>query len=286
MEHGRKIMNKPILAIILTLATAFIFAACDKGDVMDGPGMFRMPEYKQIDQETAKEMMEQDDGHVIVDVRRQDEYDAGHIPGAICIPNESIEGAPPEELPDFQQVILVYCRSGVRSKEAAKKLADMGYWNVYEFGGILEWTGEVVVEDPMDETATDDETEPETAPFAELVIEAGGKTFYAKLENNSSAEAFVKALDNKELTIDMTDYGGFEKVGDLPWELPRNDESITTQPGDIILYQGNKITIYYGENTWDFTRLARITGVTREKLLEALGEGDVTVTFFIDWSEN
>lgn len=100
--------------------------------------------YKQITQEEAKEMMTKDDGHIIVDVRRQDEYDEGHIPGAILIPNESITDKKPEELPDLNQIVLVYCRSGRRSKEASQKLADMGYTNVYEFGGINTWTGEVV----------------------------------------------------------------------------------------------------------------------------------------------
>lgn len=97
-------------------------------------------------------MMTQDDGHVIVDVRRQDEYDAGHIPGVILIPNESIDTEQPAELPDLDQVILIYCRSGNRSKQAAQKLFDMGYTNVYEFGGIIDWTGEVVTEDTSEET--------------------------------------------------------------------------------------------------------------------------------------
>ena len=99
--------------------------------------------YTQIDQETAREMMLRDDGHVIVDVRRQDEYDAGHIPGAILIPNESIGTEQPEQLPDLNQIILIYCRSGNRSKQAAQKLFDMGYTNVYEFGGINTWKGEI-----------------------------------------------------------------------------------------------------------------------------------------------
>ena len=100
--------------------------------------------YQQITQEKAKEMMQAEDGHIIVDVRRQDEYDSGHIPGAILIPNESIGTEQPKELPDLDQVILIYCRSGRRSKEASQKLADMGYTHIYEFGGIIDWTGEVV----------------------------------------------------------------------------------------------------------------------------------------------
>ena len=100
--------------------------------------------YQQITQEEAEEMMQADDGHIIVDVRRQDEFDSGHIPSAILIPNESIGTEQPKELPDLDQVILIYCRSGRRSKEASQKLADMGYTHIYEFGGIIDWTGEVV----------------------------------------------------------------------------------------------------------------------------------------------
>ena len=102
--------------------------------------------YTQIPQELAKEMMRADGSLVVVDVRTQDEYAEGHIPGAICVPNESIVDAQPAELPDLDQTILVYCRSGRRSKEAAQKLADMGYTEVFEFGGIIDWTGEVVTE--------------------------------------------------------------------------------------------------------------------------------------------
>lgn len=100
--------------------------------------------YTRITQEEAAQMMERDDGHVIVDVRRQDEYDSGHIPGAILLPNESIADQPPEALPDKEQIILIYCRSGNRSKQAAQKLADMGYTHIYEFGGINTWQGEIV----------------------------------------------------------------------------------------------------------------------------------------------
>ena len=100
--------------------------------------------YSQISQNEAMEMMARDNGHVVVDVRRQDEYDAGHIPGAILIPNESIGSDPPEALPDYDQISLIYCRTGNRSKQAAEKLVAMGYTNIYEFGGINTWTGDIV----------------------------------------------------------------------------------------------------------------------------------------------
>ena len=99
--------------------------------------------YTQISQEEAKKMMARSDGHVIVDVRRLDEYMEGHIPGAILVTNEDIGDVPPSSLPDKDQIILIYCRSGRRSKEASQKLADMGYTAIYEFGGIIDWTGDV-----------------------------------------------------------------------------------------------------------------------------------------------
>ena len=133
------------IVLFLAFATAVILVVCkSRCNVLDGPGMVNC--YRQISQEEAKEMMKRDDGHVIIDVRRQDEYDAGHIPGAILIPNESIGTEKPEGLPDPGQIILVYCRSGRRSKEAAQKLFDMGYTRVYEFGGIIDWTGEIVTD--------------------------------------------------------------------------------------------------------------------------------------------
>ena len=127
--------------MILLTAIALLVTACSSGgQVMDGEDMVRS--FTQISQEEARKMMEKDDGHIIIDVRRQDEFVTGHIPGAVCIPNESIGKEKPEELPDTDQIILVYCRSGNRSKQASQKLFDMGYTNVYEFGGIIDWTGE------------------------------------------------------------------------------------------------------------------------------------------------
>lgn len=91
----------------------------------------------------AKEIMDTKTGYVIVDVRTQEEYDQGHIPGAICIPNETINDKKLSELKNSDQMILVYCRSGNRSRQAAKKLADIGYTNVIDFGGISSWTGDI-----------------------------------------------------------------------------------------------------------------------------------------------
>ena len=134
-------MNKKVRLILLTAFVLLLTACSSGGQIMDGEDMVRS--YTQISQDQAKEMMAKEDGHIIVDVRRMDEFETGHIPGAICIPNESIGTEQPEDLPDLNQIILVYCRSGNRSKQAAQKLFDMGYTNVYEFGGIIDWTGEI-----------------------------------------------------------------------------------------------------------------------------------------------
>lgn len=98
--------------------------------------------YHKISAEDAKEMMDTQDV-IIVDVRTQDEYNEGYIENAILIPNESISGAP-SELPDKDAVILIYCRSGNRSKQAADKLVALGYTNIYDFGGIIDWPYEIV----------------------------------------------------------------------------------------------------------------------------------------------
>ena len=134
------IIGGATLAVIVVVAVIVVLHL--RNGILDGPGM--VDSYAQISQDEAKEMMAKDDGHVVVDVRRPNEFEKGHIPGAICIPNESIGKEPPEELPDPGQIILVYCRSGRRSKDAAQKLFDMGYKKVYEFGGIIDWTGETV----------------------------------------------------------------------------------------------------------------------------------------------
>lgn len=122
-------------------------------------------------------------------------------------------------------------------------------------------------------------------PRATLIIETERRAFCATLADNPSAEALKDRLNDGPIAVEMADYGHFEKVGPLPWALETTDEEITTEPGDVILYQGDKLTIYYDENAWTFTRLAKIEDVTREELLEALGDGDVTVLLYLEWSE-
>ena len=112
--------------------------------LLTGCGGEKAPSFRQVSPDEAAAMMKSETNFIILDVRTQAEYDQGHIPGAICIPNETIGAEEIPALPDKGQLILVYCRSGNRSKQAAQKLANLGYTNIVEFGGILSWTGETV----------------------------------------------------------------------------------------------------------------------------------------------
>ena len=124
---------KRTLPFILSL---MILSACSAPSSSKGS-------YRQISMDEAVVMMKDEKNYIILDVRRPDEYAEGHIPGAINVPNEEIGTAEIAELPDKSQLLLVYCRSGRRSKEASEKLARLGYKNIVEFGGILDYEGEI-----------------------------------------------------------------------------------------------------------------------------------------------
>ena len=116
-----------------------------------------------------------------------------------------------------------------------------------------------------------------------LTVE-GGKSFTATLEENSSAKALKKQLAKGSITVEMNDYGDMEKVGSLGISLPRNDRQTTTGPGDIILYLGNNLVIYYDTNSWNFTRMGKVNGIsTRKEMLDLLGgTGKISVTLSLD----
>ena len=144
---------KKIVKLAAILLFCMIFAACGqaKGDsqitgdknLSNAEGSTQEVTYEQISLEEAKQLMKDEEGYIILDVRTKEEFAEGHIPGAICVPNETISGEMPEELPEQEQLILVYCRSGNRSKQASKKLAELGYTNIKEIGGIIDWDGEI-----------------------------------------------------------------------------------------------------------------------------------------------
>ncbi len=142
---------KKILCIISTILCIILTACGDATSIgiiggADGPTSIIIAEkgektmYQQIKAEEAKKIMDSGEEHIILDTREQDEFDEGHIPGAILIPYTEIENKAEEMLPDKDAQILVYCRSGRRSKIASESLAKLGYTNVKEFGGIIDWT--------------------------------------------------------------------------------------------------------------------------------------------------
>ena len=123
---------KRLLPVILSL---MLLSSCS------APGSSSLG-YRQISMDEAMKMMKDEKNYIILDVRRADEFAEGHIPGAVNVPNEEIDTAEIAELPDKSQLILVYCRSGRRSKDASEKLVKLGYTNIVEFGGILDYKGE------------------------------------------------------------------------------------------------------------------------------------------------
>ena len=200
--------------------------------------------------------------------------------------------------------------SAAQTKRYAKKdhkvLEGAGYEVIFTFTGLKAGTTVLTVEErspiagnydhiyevtvdenlqvTLRELTVEDLNEAVT-PMAVLVIETADRLFYAAFEDNSSAAALRDRLNDGPIAVELHDYGRFEKVGDLPWGLETNDEEITTEPGDVILCQGDQLSLCYDRSTRSLTRLARINNVTGEELREALGKGDVTVLLYLEWSE-
>ena len=148
---------------------------------------------------------------------------------------------------------------------------------------------DVIVSEPPQQPAssvesesqtTDRETMAEEISAMNMMVQVGGSTFTATLEENTAVDALVEMMEQEPVTIQMSDYSGFEKVGPLGTSLPTSNQQTTTQAGDIVLYQGNQIVMFYGSNSWSYTRLGHIDDLTGWE--EALGSGDVTATFSLE----
>ena len=142
----KKLFSKCSIELLcVLLALVMMLSGCSPKDE-SGMQQGETAMWKQVNMEEAMELMKTEEDYIILDVRRADEFASGHIPGAVNLANEVIgedDAAVEAVLPDKDQLILVYCRSGNRSKQASQKLADLGYTHVVEFGGILDWPGEI-----------------------------------------------------------------------------------------------------------------------------------------------
>ncbi len=174
-----------------------------------------------------------------------------------------------------------------------KKMLSVTFIIVCAFAALLSGCADSRrTEDPESQSSGSDSDKVQEVQAAEqnvkeeetmdrkMIVEVGGKHFTATLEDNKAADTLAEMMQEDPVTIQMSDHGGFEKVGDLGTELPTSNRQTTTQAGDIVLYQGNQIVIFYGSNSWSYTRLGRIDDLTGWET--ALGDGDVTVTFALE----
>ena len=174
-----------------------------------------------------------------------------------------------------------------------KKMLSVTFIIVCAFAALLSGCADSRrTEDPESQSSGSDSDKVQEVQAAEqnvkeeetmdrkMIVEVGGKHFTATLEDNKAADTLAEMMQEDPVTVQMSDYGGFEKVGDLGTELPTSNRQTTTQAGDIVLYQGNQIVIFYGSNSWSYTRLGRIDDLTGWET--ALGDGDATVTFALE----
>jgi len=145
LKNKYKVFTQKILSyVLLILVLSMMATGCSQPvEVQDEAGETTK---MKIDAKTAKSMMETESNYIILDVRTQEEYNEGHIPNSVLLPNDQIGDKATDVLPDKDQMILIYCRSGNRSGQALEKLAELGYTQIYDFGGIIDWPYEVVTE--------------------------------------------------------------------------------------------------------------------------------------------
>lgn len=251
---------------ILIFLGAVLLAGCFAAKKDPGQG------WHTISQEEAKKMMEQDNGRIILDVREYEEYYEGFIPDAVCMPADRIGDLAPALLPDKDRVILVYCRSGNRSRQAAEKLAAMGYTNVYDFGGIRDWTGPVAREEVIQ-------------PMPIYCLRVGDHWFTFTPAENETAEAFLEQLSRGSLETSLTALDGTVKTGPFSWPLPGEAQETEYTAGDILTDLKGSILICTDSGSGPYVRLAETDGMYLDELREALAGEPAETAFFIEWTE-
>lgn len=134
------------------------------------------------------------------------------------------------------------------------------------------------VEDTINETINETTKENNN----EVIIEVNNTNLIVELEDNTATKSLIEKLKENDIIINAKEYGNFEKVGDLAFSLPTSDKRITTEPGEIVLYQGNQISFFYNSNTWSYTKIGKVKNVSQEELKNILGSGDVTLKFKLE----
>lgn len=178
-------------------------------------------------------------------------------------------------------VLLAGCENSPQTEKAGETLSGME-----QAESLTGETQSQKQEEQSEENKTREmmsgqiEQIPEEDVTTKMSVQIGGNTFTATLEENEAVAAFLEMMEKSPVTIEMRDYSGFEKVGSLGQSLPASNRQITTQSGDIVLYQGSQLVIFYGSNSWSYTRIGKIDNLTGWK--KALGRGNVNVTFSLE----
>lgn len=177
---------------------------------------------------------------------------------------------------------LLICFSACGNPNTAPVSDDVSQPEATSQNAYEQTTAETTVppaESKPEETQSETSKETEEEPAVKtLTMKIGDTTVAVDWEENESVAALRELVKDKPLTVQMTMYGGFEQVGSLGTSLPRNDSQITTAAGDIVLYSGNQIVVFYGSNSWAYTRLGHVTDKTAAEMAELLGNGNVTIT--------
>ncbi|MBR0145904.1 MAG: hypothetical protein IJM25_04490 [Eubacterium sp.] len=156
-------------------------------------------------------------------------------------------------------------------------------WNKGRKTGIILFAFVMLVSvTACGQTETAKEPNAESQEAEAMVLTINGETVSVEWENNESVEALMDLVAKEPLSIQMSMYGGFEQVGSIGSTLPQNDVQTTTESGDIVLYSGNQIVVFYGSNSWAYTRLGKVTDKSKAEMTEFLGNGDVTITISVE----
>lgn len=266
---------KRFACILLALLSLFILS-CSFEQAVKETATFDAPAISdaihEISPEEAASMMKAVDGHIVLDARDSKAYAAGHIPGAICLGTENVDRRVESMLSGPDQVVLIYGSNADQSRNAAQNLCELGYCNVYVFGGINDWYGVLAQGDQPGVFRGYKSSH-------ELLIFIGTKTFEVETEESIAVNDLLSRFAESSLMLLMTDRDGVQKSAKMPWKIDGQEQTVDAYPGDILLYEDDTISICYEYTSGTFTRIGHIIGPTVSELKALLGEGDISVVF-------